>query len=183
MDQSAPFLLTPAVRLWPRMQIFASGLWVLPWSLSSSLQRWLVWVGRQTSMGVTCESESLRDAARAAVGSLGPHQSLRGRGALLSSQSLRGNGSECVQPKSGEAGEKVRFFCKACPPGLAHPYSVITSQKHILTRLSSRGAQASVNRPPRASAGPPHSTYLTGASMASFQSLGRAPAPGPCGFV
>lgn len=74
MHQLAPFLLAPAVRFWPQMQSFASGLWLLPWS--SSLQGWLVWVGRQNSMWVTCEVESLGHATRAGVVSLGPHQRL-----------------------------------------------------------------------------------------------------------
>lgn len=52
-----------------------------------------------------------------------------------------------------EAEEKIPFSHEACPAGLAHTHSVIAGQKHTLTRMSSKAAQASVvDRPPRAAA-------------------------------
>lgn len=73
-------------------------------------------------MRVTCESESLGDAARAAVGSLGPHQSLRGRGALLSSQSLRGNASgNASSPRVEKLERKCVSSAKRVPRGWPTP--------------------------------------------------------------
>ena len=40
MDQPLPFLFVPAVSLPPRMQIFTSGLWELPWSLALYRGHW-----------------------------------------------------------------------------------------------------------------------------------------------
>lgn len=71
--RSYSFLL-PGSGSW--VLIFASGPWELPWSLSSSLQGSMAWVGRLTSVWVTCEAGSLGDATGSGLGSLGPSQSL-----------------------------------------------------------------------------------------------------------
>lgn len=89
---------------------------------------------------VICDAESLGYATGTeGLGSLGPSQGLaKGeKGAIFSSRCIKGNGSEWLQPGTREAGEKVGFFCRACPLRLAHTRRVTAGQKHTLTGVSS----------------------------------------------